>query len=262
MGAEGEMTLTPEQTPLLVVAGLHRSGTSALARLLATSPQIRAMTGTGVHEDEGQHLQTVYPTAQAHGGPGIFAFDPGAHLTERSWPARPVSASALLDAWSPYWHLDGDAGGLVLLEKSPPDLVRTRLLQALFPQARFVVILRHPAVVTVSTARWRPWLSPGALLRHWLHAHQVYRRDKPRLARVHELRYERLVADPAVELSALALALDLENTFDPDVLERGHDERHLVAWPQLRDRMPVEERRALDRQVRRYGYRLHEPYTA
>ena len=35
----------------------------------------------------------------------------------------------------------------MLVEKSPPNIVRMRYLQALFPRASFVMILRHPVVV-------------------------------------------------------------------------------------------------------------------
>ena len=35
----------------------------------------------------------------------------------------------------------------VLVEKSPPNLVRTRFLQALFPDARQIVVTRHPIAV-------------------------------------------------------------------------------------------------------------------
>jgi len=45
------------------IAGLHRSGTSVLARCLREHPQISGFRNTGVPEDEGQHLQDVYPAA-------------------------------------------------------------------------------------------------------------------------------------------------------------------------------------------------------
>ena len=69
---------------LVFVGGLHRIGTTPLARCLAAHPQISGFEHTGVEEDEGQHLQTVYPPARAHGGPGRFALSAAAHLTETS----------------------------------------------------------------------------------------------------------------------------------------------------------------------------------
>jgi len=37
------------------------------------------------------------------------------------------------------------------VEKSPPTRLRTRLFQALFPDAYFVIIIRHPAPVALAT---------------------------------------------------------------------------------------------------------------
>ena len=63
-----------EDHRLVVVGGLHRSGTTPLARTLATHPQVSGFSGTGAREDEGQHLQTVYPRVRDYGGAGHFAF--------------------------------------------------------------------------------------------------------------------------------------------------------------------------------------------
>ena len=267
--AHSFMALDPGSLPVLFVCGLHRSGTSALARLLASSPGIRGMSGTGVPEDEGQHVQSVYPPGSAHGGPGLFAFDPGSHLTEHSAVASRLSACALSQAWAPYWQLTTTdrrklgygPTGLVVLEKSPPNLVRTRLLQEMFPMAHFITLLRHPAVVTVSTARWRPTLAPATLLRHWLHAHRVYRADRRQLHMAHELRYEDLLSDPHGTLAALAARADIDGRFDPGHLEAGHNDRHLQTWMTMANTISREDRSSIERQVCRYGYSLHAPYV-
>jgi len=60
------------------LAGLHRSGTTLLARLLAAHPEVSGFSDTGVPADEGQLLQTVYPAAKVWGGPGRFGFAPDA----------------------------------------------------------------------------------------------------------------------------------------------------------------------------------------
>ena len=112
------------------VTGLHRSGTSLLARCIAQHPQVSGFSGTGVPEDEGQLLQSVYPPGHLDGGPGRFGFAQRQHLTEHSPQATPESRERLWQEWSPHWDLERP----VLLEKSPPHLTKTRFLQALFPE--------------------------------------------------------------------------------------------------------------------------------
>src|SRR5205814_5485769 len=111
------------------LAGLHRSGTTLLARLLAAHPEISGFSGTGVPADEGQHLQSVYPAAKVYGGPGRFGFAAESHLTESSPLASEESARTLLEEWSTHWDLSRP----LLLEKSPPDPLKTPLPQAPLP---------------------------------------------------------------------------------------------------------------------------------
>lgn len=179
--------------PIVFLTGLHRSGTSPLYRLLSSHPEISGFAGTGVPEDEGQHLQGVVPPAKAYGGPGRFAFDPASYLDESSPLATAGNALAIWDAWRPWW----DTQKPVLLEKSPPTLVRLRFFRALFPKSRAVVLVRHPMAVAKATQKWSG-TTLAELILHWCVAHERFLADRSHLDRqVHVVRYEDCVRDTA-----------------------------------------------------------------
>jgi hypothetical protein len=242
------------------VGGLHRSGTTLLARLLAEHPEVSGFADTGVPADEGQLLQSVYPPARAYGGPGRFGFAPEAHLTEDSPLVSEESRERLLADWSRHWDLDKR----VLVEKSPPNLTKTRFLQALFPEASFVVVLRHPVPVTLATARWRGTRRYGRLVEHWLRCHELFSADRPRLARVHVLTYEELVADPRSTLAGVLGFLGLDGDPPAAELDRGSNARYLARWRELK-RAPAmgvyltATELRYERRARRFGYSLRAP---
>jgi Sulfotransferase family len=217
---------------LLFVGGLHRSGTTLLGRSLAQHPEISGFKDTGVSEDEGQHLQTIYRSALSHGGPGRFAFDPEAHLTESSDLVNAETRERLLRSWCTYW----DVSRTLLLEKSPPNLIRTRFLQAVFPGASFVVIVRHPVAVALATRRFvRSRTAPARrlsdLLRHWVVAHRILLEDRQALERIAIVRYETFIARPTSLLASLQEWLGVE-PYSRGTLEidRGGNDTYFRTW--------------------------------
>ena len=245
---------------LVFLAGLHRSGTTLLARLLAAHPEICGFSGTGVPADEGQHLQTVYPAAKAYGGPGRFGFAPESHLTEASPLASEESAGTIFAEWSPHWDLSRP----LLLEKSPPNLLKTRFLQALFPGSAFVVVLRHPIPVSLATAKWRRTRRYHRLLEHWLRCYELFAADRKRLERVHVIRYEQLVREPEPVLRGIFGFLGLEPVPPSEAVEAGADERYFRQWrelkrdPRMRAYLDLASLR-YERRARRFGYSLLFP---
>jgi hypothetical protein len=245
---------------LVFLAGLHRSGTTLLARLLAAHPEISGFSGTGVPADEGQHLQSVYPVAATYGGPGRFGFAPESHLTEESSLATEENARAIFQDWSPHWDLSRP----LLLEKSPPNLLKTRFLQALYPGSAFVVVVRHPIPVSIPTARWRGTRRYDRMFEHWLRCHALFEADRERLGRVHVLRYEQLVRDPDGVLRGIFEFLQLDPIPPSEPVVGGANEKYFEQWrelkrdPRMRAFLDLVSLR-YERRVRRYGYSLLRP---
>jgi hypothetical protein len=238
------------------IAGLHRSGTSLLFQCLREHPLISAFANTGVPEDEGQHLQSVYETGRRYGGPGIFGFDPNAALTESSSLVREDSRSRLFADWARYWDLEKP----VLLEKSPPNLIRTRFLQALFPNSYFLVLLRHPLAVSYATQKWSG-TSLEALIEHWLVCHDRFLEDKSHLQRVLVLRYEDFVSAPRSVLETIYGFLRIPaHPTGLEVLAHSN-QSYFQRWQHHRT-ASIEVESLISRyepRVRRFGYSLNVP---
>lgn len=101
------------------------SGTTVMAKLLLRSPRVWASTPTA----EGQKLP-----AAAH----LLAKEP--------WKLRQkVRYHDLKKVWEA-----GRPEGSIMLEKSPPNMIRTKDVAATWPAAFFVISLRDPRAVVAS----------------------------------------------------------------------------------------------------------------
>jgi hypothetical protein len=245
-----------------------------LARLLAEHPDVSGFADTGAPADEGQHLQDVYPVI-AHGHQaGRFAGVPEAHLTEGSPLVTDDNRRRLWESWRSHW----DESRAVLVEKSPPNLLMTRFLQAMFPEAGFVLVVRHPIAVSAATQKWSS-TRPHQLLRHWEVAHRTLRGDLPWLRRAMLVRYERLVADPDAELGRVFRfagvgdhapgrrvegGVNRDNFADDRTPRAGSNQRYFERWaerrrsPLKRLYLDVAERRVAP-EAARFGYAMRPP---
>jgi Sulfotransferase family len=248
--------MTPPER-LVFVCGLHRSGTSLIERCLAAHPDVSGFVGTGMPENEGQHLQTVYPPAHRYGGAGLFAFREDAALTEASPLATAGNRDRLLREWGRHWR----PGAAVGVEKSPPNLIRTRFLQALFPDAVFVAVLRHPVAVAGATRKGRRrLLTYRRLVQHWVVAHSILAADAPHVRNLQVVRYERFVADPAAHLDRLFAAVGLAPAGVAEPVRKDVNDAYLRRFATRRNPLVALDRvrttRRFDADVRRFGYSL------
>lgn len=193
---------------IVFVSGLHKSGTSILHRTIAINNEVSGFEHTGVPENEGQHLQSVFLTALTFGGPGKFAFHEEASLNEFSPLLTDSNRKKLWAEWKRYWNTEKN----ILLEKSPPNLIRTRFLQAMFPNAKFISIIRHPIAVSLATQKWSK-TGLDELFGHWVTAHDIYLKDRKFLQNEMLISYEELVHQPEKTLMAVGnfLGIKIEN---------------------------------------------------
>jgi hypothetical protein len=244
----------------VIVAGLHRSGTSLLTRALADHPEASTFSGTGFPEDEGQFLQRVFPVAKIYGGAGRFGFDPRSHLTETSPLATAENGARLRSDWEQHW----DLSKRVLIEKSPPNLLKLRFLQEMFPEATFVVVMRHPIAVALATQKWS-LTSTRSLIRHWLSCHELFLADSRRIRRLALIRYETFVAEPGA-VANMQRAIGLDPLGSEIGARTGVNEKYFEAWrPQsdsIRALKTLAVARQYERRANRFGYSLRWPAKA
>jgi Sulfotransferase family len=217
-----------ERHRFVFIGGLHRSGTSAICAMIGAHPQASRLEHTGQIEDEGQFLQSVYPVDDALGGAERFALHPDAHMTERS-PLVEGAGAKLFESWAPYWNLSKP----VLCEKTPANMVRSRFLQAAFPNASFIFVSRHPVACALAIRKWEYSLyrQPLELLiRNWIASHSYMKEDHPHLRRALLLRYEDITADPVVGVRRIENFLQIEQGLSPSSLKQGMNRRYFETW--------------------------------
>lgn len=179
--------------------------------------------------DEGQYLQDVYRCDPEFGGAGWYGFAPEAHLTEDSNVLTAENVLKLRTSWHAHW----DDRKNICLEKTPGNLIRTRFLQAAFPDSYFIVIRRHPVPVSIATQKWS-MSSLHSLFEHWLKCDELFQLDKKYLKHVYELTYEDYVKHPAFHHEKIAAFI---GTRAPHVkmeeLTDSYNERYFEQWSNL-----------------------------
>jgi sulfotransferase family protein len=263
--------------PYVFIVGCPRSGTTLLGRLLDANPELAI-----IHE--GRFVAAWFERRRGLTPEGAVTPE----LIERLLDFRPFKnvdvnreqLEQLADgqAAMPYarfvsgiFDLHGAAQGKRLVGDKTPHYVRSLpTLHALWPDARFVHIVRDGRDVCLSVHDWKKVVERGGAVARYsgwerdpVATAAVWWEWQVRLGReagatvgpqrYHEVRYESLVADPEAECRALCTFLDVP--FEQDMLAfhegRTRDDSELdakQAWrpvtPGLRDwrtQMPADD---------------------
>jgi hypothetical protein len=208
------------------VGGLHRSGTSLLASLLARHPDASGLTRTRISENEGQFLQHAYPRDAELGGAGRFAFDPRAQHPPCDARQAATLREAILRGWRDHW----DNSKQFLVEKSPGNCLNAAFLQSVFqPDCAFVFVTRHPIANAFATRKWSR-TSLFALIEHWLHAHALMQHQALGLRRVAWISYETLIAEPDATLAGVHQFLGMKPAPLGLGALRDHNAPYFATW--------------------------------
>jgi len=193
----------------LFILGVNNSGTTLLSNILGTHPAIRSLAV------EGQQLTEALPRPERLGVVRIWTRRMDAFRWIEADDPRPALAAKR--DWLA--HLAGRPGGPgILLEKSPPNTLRARWLQANFRPSRFIAIVRDPLAVCEGMRR-REGLALDDAAEHWLLANRVLLEDLTCLNHKLLVRYEDLTGDPVAVLAVIRAFLGLDSGFPQDQLD-------------------------------------------
>ncbi len=238
----------------IFICGLHRSGTSLLYKILKEQENISGLENTNAMEDEGQHLQSVFNAAIKYGGPGKFGFNKNSFLNDKSELVTNENKSKLFTEWSKYWDLSKE----YLIEKSPPNLVRTLFLQAIFPDSYFITIYRHPIATSLATKKWSK-TSHYSLIKHWLVCHNQYLEDKKTLKNNLDINYEDLINHPKETLKTIGNFLNTPIFLSNNTIKKGVNDKYLSLWKKNKQNIFYKfnikkTEKAFEMSINKFGY--------
>ena len=186
--------------PVFLV-GFPRSGTTLLDQMLDSHP------GVQVAEEKPMMEELKRLADERSGYPGGLA---GMSATDQSGLRRA------------YWDRAGDyidrKDGAVFVDKLPLNLEKAVLIHRVFPDARFILALRHPAdcVLSCFMQAFRPNIAMNNFhtvedaARLYDLVFGVWEQARALLPlQVHQVRYEDVVADMRAEVEGLLTFLDL-----------------------------------------------------
>ncbi len=209
---------------LIFLIGAPRSGTTLLARMLGAH--------SAVHGGPEPHLITPIAHLGYHGRVDKAPYDPFivAEAARTLVEGLPAGERDYLDALRAYTdHLYGrmlaKSGKRYLLDKTPANALVLPFLARLYPNARYVVLTRHPAAVFASFAEsffdddYDVAHAHNPILARYVPAIAAFVREKP--AQLVHLHYETLVSGPEAEMKRILEFLGLP--FEAGTIDYGSE---------------------------------------
>lgn len=233
---------------VLLLGGPHRAGTTILWKAISAHPDISGFgttQETGVDESEGILLQDVYSRygigmedimkrtthyQKKMLGVGRYALgdESDVHLTETDPRVMGDNMAKILNRFGQHWNLSQP----VLIEKSPPTIVMSRFLQALYhadddggssrstsgggPKVKFLFITRHPIANMMAHENMvgqYSHLTYDILMRNYIQMHRYLLSDLPHLNNEPMIiKLEEFAADPSSHLSKIYEWLGVDGT--------------------------------------------------
>jgi hypothetical protein len=187
----------------LFILGVNNSGTTILSNLVETHPEIRTLPA------EGQQLTSAFPRPDILGVGRLWS----SRMDVFRWSENNSTIPALV-AKKDWLKLYSKNSG-ILLEKSPPNTVRSLWLQKNFNPSKFLSIVRCPYAVCEGIKRRKNYSITQAAL-HWTTANQCMLSDMSFLKHNLLIKYEDLVQDPVTTLNQVQHFLGLKSPFNHD----------------------------------------------
>lgn len=237
----------------LFILGCNNSGTTLLTQILDNHPSIRTLP------KEGQRLTKAIPNSAPCGVGRVFT----QRMDLFRWTEESDASSVPRLRYD--WACRFRRRSGILLEKSPPNTLRSRWLQRHFRPARFLVLVRNPYAVCEGIARRRGHSMTEAAT-HWRLVHEVLEEDMKYLDRCLLVRYEDICEQPEKELQAIERFLDLAVPFDRTLLDGNFGAHNMDGVPhrlqnfnsRSLQRLPPHDietvTRIIGSQMLRYGY--------
>lgn len=199
-------------SPVFVLSSV-RSGSTLLRVLLNSHSRIRAP-----HE---MHLRTLH----VH-----LARD----FTDDAMKALELDKDELEHVlWDRVLHLELTRSGKeIIVDKTPPNTLIWPRLERCWPDARYIILLRHPGAVVTSLTNRRADPDHEQIRREVLDYSEKLDEARRQLTGAHVITYEELTADP--ETVTRGLCDYLKVPWEPGMLEYGKKD-HGTFRPQLGD---------------------------